>query len=198
MPFSSVQSGLLTRRRPPKQHLVGNEQETYRRPYFGVEAASSNIDDKTLHEYYLWPFMDGLRAGAASVMCSYNRVNSTYACDSDELLNSILKKELGFAGFVLLDWNAQHGVDSANAGLDMVMPLGGAWGQNLTDAVRNGSVSESRLTDMATRSGLHAPGQAFFIHLSIAAADLVLTQGSLPHGISSARTRPTSRSPALA
>ncbi|KAM4056015.1 fibronectin type III-like domain-containing protein [Hirsutella rhossiliensis] len=133
------------------KHLVGNEQETYRRPYFGVEAASSNIDDKTLHEYYLWPFMDGLRAGAASVMCSYNRVNNTYGCANDKLLNGILKTELGFAGFVLLDWNAQHGLDSANAGLDMVMPLGGAWGENLTDAVRSGSVSESRLTDMATR-----------------------------------------------
>ncbi|KAF4510473.1 hypothetical protein G6O67_002355 [Ophiocordyceps sinensis] len=133
------------------KHLVGNEQETYRRAYFGVEAASSNVDDRTLHEYYLWPFMDGLRAGAASVMCSYNRVNSTYACANDRLLNGILKAELGFAGFVLLDWNAQHRLDSANAGLDMVMPLGGAWGQTLTDAVRNGSVTESKLTDMATR-----------------------------------------------
>lgn len=100
--------------------------------------------------------MDGLRAGAASVMCSYNRVNSTYACANDRLLNGILKAELGFAGFVLLDWNAQHRLDSANAGLDMVMPLGGAWGQTLTDAVRNGSVTESKLTDMATRSGLQA------------------------------------------
>ncbi|KJZ75558.1 hypothetical protein HIM_05021 [Hirsutella minnesotensis 3608] len=133
------------------KHFIGNEQETYRRPYFGVEAASSNIDDKTLHEYYLWPFMDGLRAGAASVMCSYNRINGTYGCDNDRLLNGILKSELAFDGFVLLDWNAQHSVQSANAGLDMVVPYGGAWGNNLTEAVRNGSVSEDRLTDMATR-----------------------------------------------
>ncbi|KND93877.1 Beta-glucosidase cel3A [Tolypocladium ophioglossoides CBS 100239] len=133
------------------KHFIGNEQETYRRPYFGVEAASSNIDDRTLHEYYLWPFMDGVQAGAASIMCSYNRVNNTYSCENSRLINGVLKGELAFDGFVMLDWNAQHNLDSANAGLDMVMPLGGSWGQNLTQAVRNGSVSESRVTDMATR-----------------------------------------------
>jgi beta-glucosidase len=133
------------------KHFVGNEQETYRRPYFGVEAVSSNIDDKTLHEFYLWPFADSIRAGAASVMCSYQRVNNTYGCDNSKLLNGVLKTELGFEGFVLLDWNAIHHLQSVNAGLDMVMPLGGSLGQNLTDAVANGTVAEDRVTDMATR-----------------------------------------------
>lgn len=95
--------------------------------------------------------MDGLRAGAASVMCSYNRVNNTYACEHPHFLNGLLKTELAFSGFVVLDWNARHGLDSANAGLDMVMPLGGLWSDNLTQVVHNGSVSEARLTDMATR-----------------------------------------------
>ncbi|KAI0181155.1 glycoside hydrolase family 3 protein [Hypoxylon sp. FL1284] len=133
------------------KHFIANEQETYRRPYFGVEAVSANIDDKTLHEFYLWPFIDGVRAGVASVMCSYNRINNTYACENSKLMNGILKTELAFDGFVLLDWNAQHNLDSANAGLDMVMPGGGSWGDNLTEAVRNESVSQDRVTDMATR-----------------------------------------------
>ncbi|KAJ3546018.1 hypothetical protein NM208_g2218 [Fusarium decemcellulare] len=133
------------------KHFIANEQETFRRPYFGVEAASSNVDDKTLHEYYLWPFVDSVKAGVASVMCSYNRINNTYGCENSKLMNGILKSELEFDGFVLLDWNAQHNLNSANAGLDMVMPSGGSWGQNLTDAVENGTVSESRLADMATR-----------------------------------------------
>ncbi|KAI0440879.1 family 3 glycoside hydrolase [Xylaria telfairii] len=133
------------------KHLIGNEQETYRRPYFGVEAASSNIDDKTLHEYYLWPFMDGVKAGTASVMCSYNRINNTYGCMNSKLMNGVLKTELGFDGFVMLDWNAQHDVNSSNAGLDMVMPSGGSFGANLTNAVDNGTVHVSRITDMATR-----------------------------------------------
>lgn len=133
------------------KHLIGNEQETYRRPYHGIEAESSNIDDKTLHEFYLWPFMDGVRAGAASVMCAYQRLNNTYSCENSMLMNGILKTELAFEGFVLLDWNAQHNLDSANAGLDMIMPGGGVWGNNLTAAVHNGTVAESRVTDMATR-----------------------------------------------
>ncbi|KAH7245291.1 glycoside hydrolase superfamily [Fusarium tricinctum] len=133
------------------KHFIANEQETYRRPYFGVEAVSSNVDDKTLHEYYLWPFVDSVRAGVASVMCAYNRVNGTYACENSKLMNGILKSELEFDGFVLLDWNAQHNLESANAGLDMVMPMGGFWGENLTQAVENGTVTESRVTDMATR-----------------------------------------------
>lgn len=116
-----------------------------------MEAASSNVDDKTLHEYYLWPFMDGIKAGVGSVMCSYNRINNTYGCENSKLMNGILKGELGFDGFVMLDWNAQHNLNSANAGLDMLMPMGGAWGQNLTDGVKNGTVKESRVTDMATR-----------------------------------------------
>ncbi|KAF4124877.1 beta-glucosidase [Geosmithia morbida] len=133
------------------KHFIGNEQETYRRPYFGVEAVSSNIDDRTLHEYYLWPFVESLRVGVASVMCSYQRVNGTYACDDDHTLNGILKGELGFQGFVMLDWNAIHQTSSANAGLDMVMPLGGSFGQNLTDYVSNGTITEERVTDMAKR-----------------------------------------------
>ncbi|KAL7626501.1 glycoside hydrolase 3 [Parahypoxylon ruwenzoriense] len=133
------------------KHFIANEQETYRRPYFGVEAVSANVDDKTLHEFYLWPFMDGVRAGVASVMCSYNRINNTYACENSKLMNGVLKTELAFNGFVLLDWNAQHKLESANAGLDMVMPGAGSWGNNLTEAVRNGTVGEDRVTDMATR-----------------------------------------------
>ncbi|KAI2470364.1 glycoside hydrolase family 3 protein [Annulohypoxylon bovei var. microspora] len=133
------------------KHFIANEQETYRRPYFGVEAVSANIDDKTLHEFYLWPFMDGVKAGVASVMCSYNRINNTYGCENSKLLNGVLKTDLAFDGFVLLDWNAQHNLESANSGLDMLMPGGGFWGNNLTQAVHNGSVSEDRVTDMATR-----------------------------------------------
>ncbi|TRX92471.1 hypothetical protein FHL15_006638 [Xylaria flabelliformis] len=64
---------------------------------------------------------------------------------------STLKTELGFDGFVMLDWNAQHDVNSSNAGLDMVMPSGGSFGANLTEAVNNGTVDISRVTDMATR-----------------------------------------------
>ena len=85
-------------------------------------------------------------------MCSYQRANNSYGCQNSKLMNGILKTELGFQGFVTSDWGAQHaGVASANAGLDLVMPDGGYWGNNLTQAINNGSVSETRLDDMVTR-----------------------------------------------
>ena len=149
------------------KHFIGNEQELMRTSLTTengttVEAYSANIDDRTLHELYLWPFAEAVKAGSASVMCAYNRVNMTYACEDSHILKDILKGELGFKGYVMSDFFATHsGARSARNGLDMNMP--GAidtaaqvtgesfWGPNLIDAVNNGSVSSERLDDMAER-----------------------------------------------
>lgn len=135
------------------KHFIANEQERNRNPESEVTAVSSNIDDKTMHELYLWPFQDAVKAGTGNIMCSYNRVNNSYGCANSKTQNGLLKTELGFQGFVVTDWGAQHsGVATALAGLDMVMPSGtGFWAGNLATAVNNGSVPESRLDDMATR-----------------------------------------------
>ncbi|OTB04213.1 glycoside hydrolase family 3 protein [Hypoxylon sp. CI-4A] len=135
------------------KHYIANEQETNRTQYKNVSGVSSNLDDTTLHESYLWPFQDALRAGSGAVMCAYNRVNNSYSCQNSKLLNGILKTELGFEGFVVSDWVALHaGYHAALAGMDMAMPDGGVfWGANLTKSVHNGSVSTARLDDMATR-----------------------------------------------
>lgn len=132
-----------------------------------IAAVSSNIDDKTMHELYLWPFQDAVLAGSASIMCSYNRVNNSYGCQNSKTLNGLLKTELGFqgmsssirfavqadpSGYVMTDWGAQHaGIAGANAGLDMVMPRTETWGANLTTAISNGTMDASRLDDMAIR-----------------------------------------------
>lgn len=61
------------------KHFLLNEQEFRRNPAIGQgEAISSNADDRTIHELYVFPFMDSLREGAAATMCSYNRVNNSY------------------------------------------------------------------------------------------------------------------------
>ncbi|KAI9740353.1 MAG: hypothetical protein M1834_004932 [Cirrosporium novae-zelandiae] len=134
------------------KHWLLNEQEYRRLPGDLGESISSNVDDRTLHELYSWPFMDALRAGAGAVLCSYQRANNSYACQNSKLLNGILKTELGFEGFVVSDWGGQQsGVASANAGLDVAMPGAEFWGTNLTNAINNGSVAESRLNDMVTR-----------------------------------------------
>ncbi|KAH8652253.1 glycoside hydrolase superfamily [Xylariales sp. PMI_506] len=142
------------------KHFIGYEQEHFRQAGGNVTLAySSNIDDRTLHELYLWPFADAVRAGVGSFMCSYNQVNNSYACQNSKLLNGILKGELGFQGFVMSDWSGQlTGVASAAAGLDMTMPgdtgfLSGIsyWGPNLTLAVINGTIPEYRIDDMVMR-----------------------------------------------
>ncbi|KAJ2902523.1 glycoside hydrolase 3 [Zalerion maritima] len=134
------------------KHYLLNEQELNR------ETMSSNPDDRTLHELYLWPFIDAVHADVASVMCSYNKIDGAWACESEELMTTILKEELGFKGYVMSDWNAQHtGQNSANAGLDMTMPGSDfnnnnvLWGNQLVNMVNSGQVSEVRLDDMTRR-----------------------------------------------
>lgn len=152
------------------KHYIANEQEQFRQvvepdhngqPF--TQAISSNIDDRTLHEIYTWPFADMIHAGVASLMCSYNTVNNSYACQNSYLINNVLKEQMGFQGFIMSDWGATHsGAASVLAGLDMDMPgssLGPVqehykqafFGTNLTAAVMNGTVPVTRLDDMATR-----------------------------------------------
>ncbi|TLD15234.1 hypothetical protein PspLS_10634 [Pyricularia sp. CBS 133598] len=134
------------------KHYLLNEQELNR------DTMSSNVDDRTLHELYLWPFADAVRANVASVMCSYNKINGSWACENEHAMQKLLKDELGFKGYVMSDWNAQHTTSgSANAGMDMTMPgsnfNGGnvLWGPQLITAVNNNQVARSRLDDMARR-----------------------------------------------
>ncbi|RYP50195.1 hypothetical protein DL769_010986 [Monosporascus sp. CRB-8-3] len=135
------------------QHFILNEQERF------MNHISSNLDDKSMHELYLWPFADAVRAGVGSIMCSYNRISGTYACENSKILNYLLKNELSFQEFVVSDWAAQHsGVNSALAGLDMTMPGSSSnepynsyWGGALTEAVLNGTVPQWRLDDMVVR-----------------------------------------------
>ncbi|XWX00333.1 hypothetical protein V2A60_008353 [Cordyceps javanica] len=142
------------------KHLVGNEQEMYRMYNPVQQAYSANIDDRTLHEVYLWPFAEGVHAGVGAAMTAYNAVNGSACSQNPNLINGILKDELGFQGFVMSDWlGHMSGVESALAGLDMDMPgdtqvpLFGYsyWMFELTRSVLNGSVPMTRLNDMATR-----------------------------------------------
>lgn len=115
------------------------------------------VDERALQEVYTRPFGIAQRdALPGAMMCSFNKLNGTYVCENDAL-TTILKRQLGFRGFVMSDYNATPStVEAANAGLDQEQPgdLGPGtanFGQNLIDAVEAGEVSEARLTDMARR-----------------------------------------------
>ncbi|KAG8692221.1 hypothetical protein FRC09_011385 [Ceratobasidium sp. 395] len=138
------------------KHLIGNNQEHYR------YTSSSEIDDRTLHEVYWYPFLRAIDADPGAFMCAYNKVNQTYSCGDPALLgpNGLLRKEGKFKGVVMSDWGATHdsAATYANAGLDMEQPGdwivigGGVYGDGLKSAVNNGGVNVTRLDEMVTRS----------------------------------------------
>ena len=129
------------------KHYAANNQETER---FTI---NEEVDERTLREIYLPAFDASVRqAHSASVMCSYPRVNRTFACENSPLMNDILKSEWKFDGFVLSDFGAVHStVPSAMAGLDLEMPTGKYWGDDLKAAVLSGQVPMSVIDDKLVR-----------------------------------------------
>lgn len=171
---AAQENGLMT----VAKHYILYEQETYRTPYSipsqigfanadlyenyqrenGSLPIDSMADDKTTHETYLWSFAEAVRAGTAHIMCSYNRVNGSHACENDYTMNVLLKEELAFSGSVISDWGGTWTTaKSALAGLDVTMPgsntnsQGDFFGDELVSAVNNGDVPEERLDDMLHR-----------------------------------------------
>lgn len=153
------------------KHFLAYEQETFRQLYAAdtywtlnpqnntKNTYSANLDDRTLHELYLWPFMNAVRAGSGAVMCVYNRINGTQGCENSKVLNEILKGELDFQGFVVTDWSAAFNTtDTFNGGSDVVMPGGmtGGYrnlvgGEDLVRALDAGLVKQERVDDGVVR-----------------------------------------------
>jgi len=79
-----------------------------------------------------------------TVMCSYNRINGTYASENKWLLTDVLRKEWGFEGYVMSDWGAvADRVRGVAAGLDLEMPAsGGVNDRKIVEAVRAGRLDE--------------------------------------------------------
>jgi beta-glucosidase len=104
----------------------------------------SIVDQRTLEEIYLPPFEAAIQKGhVGTVMCAYVKTNGTYSCENAELLNEILRKQLGFDGWVMSDWGATHStVLAATSGLDQQMPDDTYYGARLKAAVASGEVSE--------------------------------------------------------
>ncbi|MGW0943540.1 glycoside hydrolase family 3 C-terminal domain-containing protein [Streptomyces sp. NPDC002623] len=127
------------------KHYAENNQEDNR---MGVNV---NVDEQTLRQIELPAFEAAVKAGAGAVMCSYNSVNGSHGCGSDELLNSILKEQWGFRGWVMSDWGATHATTDIVDGLDQEMPSAAYLGAELRTAIQNGTVPMSELNDSVAR-----------------------------------------------
>lgn len=95
------------------KHFALNGQET------GRNFVDIRISDAAARESDLLAFQIGIEIGQpGSVMCAYNKVNGAKACESDYLLNQVLKRDWRYKGFVMSDWGAVTSLDAAANGLD--------------------------------------------------------------------------------
>jgi beta-glucosidase len=127
------------------KHFAANNQEYERM------AASSNLDERTLHEIYLPAFEIAVREGRPwSVMAAYNPVNGIHAAEHGILLRKVLRTQWGFGGFVVSDWGAVHDrVKGIEAGLNLEMPGSGDYNRNkIIEAVEKGKLSDAVLDEV--------------------------------------------------
>lgn len=131
------------------KHFVG-----YGAAEGGRDYNSTNIPPILLHNVYLSPFQQAIKAGAATLMTSFNDNDGIPASGNSYILKKVLRDEWKFDGFVVSDWASMtemiaHGFAkdgkqvaeiSANAGLDMEM-VSGSYVQYLPQLVKEGKVS---------------------------------------------------------
>jgi beta-glucosidase len=130
------------------KHFAANNQEFQR---FSI---SAEVDERTLREIYLPAFEKAVKqAQPWTVMCSYNKVNGTFASEHHHLLKEILKDEWGFEGLVVSDWGAvRDRVAALKGGLDLEMPGPQERRiQAVVEAVRSGDLDEALLDEAVRR-----------------------------------------------
>jgi beta-glucosidase len=141
------------------KHYIGYGASEGGRDYYRTE-----ISDSTLRNYYLPAFRAAVNAGVATVMNSFNDICGQPVTSSKYLVNSLLKKELGFDGFVVSDYGATKQLErqgtAANerecaahaieAGIDMDMAVE-CYAKNLEELVLSERISEDTLDEAVRR-----------------------------------------------
>jgi beta-glucosidase len=107
--------------------------------------ADAIVDERTLREIYFPAFEASVKeADVGAVMCAYGALNGKYACESDYLLQKVLRDDWKFDGFVIADYGfaMKSTAGSANAGTDLEMPIPGWYSpSNLQAALAAGQIS---------------------------------------------------------
>jgi beta-glucosidase len=124
----------------------------------GRDYDSSDISDELLQNVYLRPYRAGVTAGSATIMSAYMDLNGVPATGNTWLLQDVLRKEWGFQGIVVADWEAvknleTHGfaaspedaaVRAVKAGVNVEM-TSSLYREHLPDAMKSGKVTESEI-----------------------------------------------------
>lgn len=141
------------------KHFIGYGASEAGRDYVYTE-----ISNQTLWDTYMRPFEEGVKAGAATIMSSFNNISGIPASSNYYTMTEILKNRWKHDGFVVSDWtaipqlidqgHAANGKEASclafNAGLDMDM-MGYCYDSYLSDLVKEGRVSIERINDAVKR-----------------------------------------------
>ena len=167
------------------KHFAANNQE------FDRYNISSDVDERTLREIYLPAFEASVKeAKVGAVMNSYNLLNGVHATQNNHLNNEILKKDWGFDGILMSDWDSTHdGVAAANGGLDLEMPGASFMNkQTLIPAIEAGKVSVATIDDKVRRILRKAIQFEFFDRPQTDTSMPVLSQESRQAALEEARS----------
>ncbi len=124
------------------KHFAVNSQETRRMTVNAV------VDERALQEIYLYAFEQTVKnARPYCIMAAYNKINGISCCENKRLLTDILRNEWNFDGLVMSDWGATYnGAKSIEAGMDLEMPDGGDYHEQLMlNDINSGNLSVDAL-----------------------------------------------------
>jgi beta-glucosidase-like glycosyl hydrolase len=143
------------------KHYVTQTQELARTRYVAI------IDEATLMETYIRPFIPSIQEGTSAVMCAYSKIQvkehpetSAWLCGSEHVTNGLLRNVLGFKGAVLTDWSAEaktstNGVETVNR---MAFDWEMKWGSNPDKPVPAGDTAAQRQITKNTLVAMLASG----------------------------------------
>jgi beta-glucosidase len=130
------------------KHFMGNNQE------YDRHNVDSLIDERTMREIYLPTFEAAVKEGhVCALMDSYNLTNGEHMSQNGYLNNEVAKKQWGFDGMIMSDWDSTYdGVAAVNGGLDIEMPAGAHMNRaTLLPAIKAGKVMEVTIDEHVRR-----------------------------------------------
>ncbi len=153
-----------------KQHVIATLKHfaAHGQPEAGMNCGPVDVSERVLRETFLFTFKEALqKAGAISVMASYNEIDGVPSHASTWLLRDVLRKEWKFTGFVVSDyyaiWELGHRPDThghhvakdkrescalaVRAGVNIELPEPDCY-LHLVDLVRQRELKESQLDDL--------------------------------------------------
>ncbi|WP_170286012.1 beta-glucosidase family protein [Nocardioides rubriscoriae] len=153
------------------KHYAANNQEGFGGvpPLTSVEGGRMlvdvNIGYRPLYETYLPQFEAAVKQGhVGTIMCSYNRINGSYACQNSLTLQKILRTKWGFRGFTIADYGASKTtVNDLNRGLDFV-PFQGVADQSYSPELISAAVASGLVTRATIDDHVRKILRTFFLH----------------------------------